>query len=341
MPYKRPYKTTKAQRAKRGSAMSRYSKAKKTSGLNKTEVKQTRIIAKKVVNQLIESKYFATNATIARENGVPAWRNGSINSEVAVFGYTTGFRKNFNSEGADANANYGVNALDGSAIAMRSLDMNRVFTTSNASPQRASYSVVGSSLRPAYNECQWLIDRAQGNVSANEDNGLNYTIRMIRVVPRALKGSFQPIDPKQDLFLDQYNEPFGISTVNASGQNVFGEYEFHMAKVNSRRYSVKADKFMTIAPTNLSQVDSLFNVNVVNPAQRKFKTTHHLGKEFFYEKPNDTSDFTNTYPDTGFDNEYIMFHVIATGNPETSTDNRITPGLLHISARPVSTFKDA
>lgn len=341
MPYKRPYKTTKAQRAKRGSAMSRYSKAKKKSGLNKTEVKQTRIIAKKVVNQLIESKYFNTNPNIARENGVPAWRNGGVNSEVAVFGYTTGFRKSTNSSGTEGDVTYGVNSVDGTVISMRSLDMNKVFTTSTSAAQRASYSVVGSSLRPAYNECQWLIDRAQGNVSANEDNGLNYTIRMIRVCPRALKGSFQSIDPKNDLFLDQYNEPFGISTINNSGQNVFGEYEFHMAKVNTRRYSVKADKFMTIAPTNLSQVDSLFNVNVVNPAQRKFKTSHNLGKELFYQSPNDTSDFRNTYPDTGFDNEYIMFHVIATGNPETNTDNRITPGLLHISARPVSTFKDA
>ncbi len=341
MPYKRPYSTTSKSRRARGSAMSRYKKTATKKGLTKVEKKQTTAIAKKVVNQLVESKYFSTNPNIARENGVPAWRNGSVNSEIAVFGYTTGFRKNVNSGGVEADSTYGVNAVDGSVIGMRSLDMNKVFTTSNSAPQRASYSVVGSSIRPAYNECQWLIDRAQGNVSANEDNGLNYKIRMIRVVPRALKGSFQDIDPKQDLFLDQYNEPFGISTTNSSGQNVFGEYEFHMAKVNSRRYHVKADRVMSIAPTNLSQVDSLFNVNVVNSSQRKFKTVHALGKELFYEKPNDTSDFRNTYPDTGFQNEFVLFHVIATGNPETNTDNRITPGLLHISARPVSTFKDA
>jgi hypothetical protein len=319
--------------------MSRYTSKKK--GLTKVEKKQTIAITKKVVNQMVESKYFNTNPNIARQVSSPAWRNGNINSEIAVFGYTTGFRNNTNSDGDESAMTYGVNAITGNVVSVTSLDMNRVFTTSNSAPQRASYSVVGSSIRPAYNECQWLIDRVQGNVALNEDNGLNYKIRMIRVVPRALKGSFQSINPKADLFLDQYNEPFGISTTNASGQNVFGEYEFHLAKVNSRRYVVKADKILTMNPSNLGQVDSLFTVNVVNESQRKFKTTHHLGKELFYSSPNDTSDLKNTYPDTGFENEYILFHVIATGNPETNTYNRITPGLLHITCRPVSTFKDA
>lgn len=311
-------------------------KTTKPSGLNKTEKKQV----SQIIDSKAESKYFNTNPNIARENGVPAWRNGSVNSEVAVFGYSTGFRKNFNSAGTESDITYGVNALDGTVVSIRSLDMNKVFTTNNSAPQRASYSVVGSTIQPKFNECRWLLDRAQGNVSLNEDNGLVYKIRMIRVTPRALKGSFQMIDPKTDLFLDQYNEPFGISTTNASGQNVFGEYEFHLAKVNSRRYRCIADKFITISPSNLGQVDSLFTVNVVNEAQRKLTTKHNLGKEFYYEKPNDVSDFRNTYPDTGFNNEYILFHVIAVGNPNTNTDDRVTPGLLNITCRPVSTFKD-
>lgn len=315
---------------------------KKFRGLTKVEQKETKSIAKKVVNSMLESKYFRTNATIAAQQGTPAWRNGTVNSEIAVFGYTTGINRSINSGNQDKSYRYGVNSSDGSDIAMTSLDLNRVFVETNTSPQRASYSVVGSSVRPSYNECQWLLDRVQGNVTANADNGLDYKVRMIRVVPRALKGTFQSIDPKTDLFLDQYNEPFGIATTNTAGQNVFAEFEFHLAKTNTRRYRVISDKILTMKPSNKSIDAGTFNVNVVNESLRKIKTQHTIGKELFYEQPNvlDTDGF-NQYPDTGFANEFILFHVIASGHPVVNHDDRITPGLLNISARPVSTFKDA
>ena len=317
-------------------------KAQFRKGLNKTEVKQVRSIAKNQVNSMAESKYFATNANIAQQVAVPAWRNGSINSEIGVFGYTTGLQKSINSDGATATYRYGANASSGSQVSMSSLDLNRVFTDSNSAPQRASYAVVGSSIRPAYNECQWLIDRVQGNVTTDEEKGLPYKVRIIRVSPRALKGTFQESDPRDDLFLDQYNEPFGIRTTNAGGQNVFGQYEYYMAKVNSRRYKVISDKFMTILPTgavsNLSTDD--VQITDVNNGLRRMKTKHSIGKELFYTAPNDSSDTNNQFPDTGFTPEFVLFHVLAQGNAETNSDNRGTASLVKISARPVSTFKD-
>lgn len=340
MPYKRPYKTTAKGRKARGSAMSR-SKAKK-SGLNKTEVKQVRTIAKKQVNSMAESKYFATNPAIAEFSTVPAWRNGSTNSEVGVFGFTTGNQRSTNSAGTSALTYYGVDSVTGNQSMVTSLDLNKVFTTSNSAPQRASYAVVGSSVRPAYNEVQWLLNRIQANVTTDEQKALPYKVRIIRASPRALKGSFQEIDPRNDLFLDQYNEPFGINTTNASGQNVFGQYEFHMAKPNSRRYRIISDRTMTILPTgavsNLSTDD--VQVTDVNNGFRKLKTSHRLGKELFYSAPNDNSTALNQYPDTGFTPEFILYHVIAVGNPESNTNDRTNADLLRISARPVSTFKD-
>lgn len=341
MPYKRPYKTSSKSRKARGSAMSRYKKPS-NKGLTKVEKKETKQIATKVVNSQLESKYFNTNPNIARENGVPAWRNGTINSEIAVFAYTTGINRQVNSANQQQSYKYGVNSVNGSDIAMESLDLNKVFMETNSASQRSSYSVVGSSIKPSYNECQWMLSRVQGNVSANEENGLVYKIRVIRACPRALKGTFQSIDPRNDLFLDQYNEPFGIASTNSAGQNVFGEFEFHLAKTNSRRYKVISDKMLTMKPSNLSLEDGTFNVNVVNESLRKFKTQHKIGKELFYEAPNvDDGTGHNQYPDTGFENEFVLFHVITSGNPETNTDQRGTPGLLNITARPVSTFKDA
>lgn len=320
----------------------------KTRGLTKLEKQQTKTIAKKEVSKAIESKYFETNPEIFEQVAVPAWRNNNVNSEVGVYGYTTGLQNNSNTSipNQTNSYRYGANSVNGDAIPMTSLDLNRVFTDANTIPQRASYSVEGSSLRPSYNECQWLIDRKQGVVTSDKEKGLPYKVRMIRVVPRALKGSAQQIDPRFDLFLDQYNEPFGIRSTNSAGQNVFGSYAFHMAKTNSRRYRVIADKTVTLLPTGaVTDLNTnVVNLNDVNNGFRKIKTKHNIGKELFFQSPNvvvSPTDANNQYPDTGFTPEFVLFHVIALGNPETNQDDRGTADLIKISARPISTFKDA
>ncbi len=312
--------------------------------LGKTQKKEVKKITKSVVKSMAESKYFNTNPSLDQTNQASAWKNEDVQSEVGVFGYTTGLNRARIDNGNTITQTiykYGVNTTSGAEVDMKSLDLNKVFTTNNSSPQRASYSVVGSSIRPNYNECQWLLNRVQGNVTANSDNGLIYKIRVIRAVPRAQKGTYQAIDPKVDLFLDQYNEPFGIATLNASGQNVFGQFECLLAKPNSRRYQIVADKVITFMPSNKSIVSGAFEVNEVHESTKKFKTKHKIGKEFFYENPNNTDAAQfGQYPDTGFKNEFILFHVIAVGNPTVDVDERVTPGLLNITARPVSTFKD-
>ncbi len=312
--------------------------------LTKKAVKQTRKIAKSVVLNMAESKYFNTNPSLDQTQAASAWVNSGVQSEVGVFGYTTGLNRARIDNGTTITQTiykYGVNTLTGAEVEMKSLDLNKVFNENNSSPQRANMSVEGATIRPNYNECQWLLNRVQGNVTANSDNGLVYKVRMIRVVPRAKKGTYLSIDPKMDLFLDQYNEPFGINTTNVAGQNVFTQFECLLAKVNSRRYKVLADKFITLMPANKAIMSGVFTVNEVYDGLKKFKTKHNIGKEFFYEDPNNTdaAEF-GQYPDTGFQNEFVLFHVIAVGHPETSADSRLTPGLLNITARPVSTFKD-
>ncbi len=323
-----------------------YSKGKKRGRrpLSKAARSEVRKIAKKEDAKSTESKYFNTNPNLDQTASASAWRQSSeVQSEVAVYGYTTGLNRARIDNGDTVTQTiykYGVNTATGAEVDMLSLDLNKCFASGNSLPTRSSQSVEGTQCRPHFNEVQWLLNRVQGDVTANKDNGLVYKVRMIRVSPNVKKGTYITIDPKMDLFLDQYNEHFGIQTVKSS-VNVFTQFECMLAKVNTRRYKVISDKMFTIKPSNLAILDSVYTVPVVNDGLKKIRTRHKIGKKFYYENPNDpdASKF-NQYPTTGFKNEFILFHVVALGNPNVSVNDRVTPGLLNITARPVSTFKD-
>lgn len=347
MPTFKKYKTQAERRADRRAARGSSSKSARTLAqargriLSKKQELQTRRIAKNVVMAMSESKYFRTNPLIFDQSFVPAWGDGTTNSQIGVFGFITGSTRNFTSGDHQTDYIYGKSAVGGNNVDMTSLDLNRVFSDQNSSPQRASYSVIGSSCRPAYAECTWTLDRKQGNVTSDPEDGLLYKIRMIRARPRQLKASSQQCDPRRDMFLDQYNEPFGIATVNDAGANVFGPFEFNMAKANSRRYEIIEDKTF-----NMGNAGNHFVYNTTGSNQvtdgfsscfKKFKTKHSIGEELFYEDPNNLASENNSYPDAGFEPEFVLFHVLAIGNPETEPT---TADLIRLSARPLSTFKD-
>ena len=60
-------------------------------------------------------------------------------------------------------------------------------------------------------------------------------MRMIRVQPRMKKYSDVEINPKGDLFVDQYGEAIGV---NSGG---FNTMELELLKINSRKYKVIQD----------------------------------------------------------------------------------------------------
>lgn len=327
-----------------------YSKGKKRGRPRKNKVgyvsrKSQVSTIKRVVKSMSESKYFHTNPALDQTPSASAWKTAAAESEVAVYGYTTGLNRARIDNGATVTQTiykYGVRTVDGSVeeVPILSLDLNKVFTKTNGTPQRANMAVDGTTIRPNYNEVRWLLDRVQGNVTGNSDNGLVYKVRMIRVMPKPRKGTYIQIDPKTDLFLDQYNEHFGIQT-DKDGVQSFNRFTCMLAKVNNRRYTVIADKMFTIKPSNLAIIDTAITVPEVNDGTRMLKTHHKIGKKFFYENPeNKEENEFGQYPTTGFRNEFILFHVIALGNPNVAANDRVTPGLLNITARPVSTFKD-
>lgn len=317
-------------------------------GLTKKEKTQTRKIAKSVVNSLAESKYFNVSREIGEMSFNSAWwASATVQSEIAVLGFTTGFEKNVDAAGSTQSFKYGVNPSNGAQKNMESLELNRVFDSGEGQPL-LQYAVEGNTIRPAYAESHWLLNRLAGNTEQFGDlaNGCNYKVRMIRCKPRPTKGSFNSVRPENDLFLDQSNHEFGINTIS-SGSWVFNPFEFVLAKPNSRKYQILEDTTFVMGPAG-NYVDLGLGAgevanNMQSPESSSCKTlkrTHNIGKELYYNKPNDTTTSQNQYPQDGFHQEFVLFHVWASGNPQTVNTARTTPQLLRLSCRPVSTFKD-
>ena len=227
--------------------------------------------------------------------------------------------------------------------------MNRVFLQDDGPEEfLRAFAIEGQTIRPAYNECKWFLNHVGQSTDVDNSKGLMYRLRCIRVVPRAVKGSFIDIDPQNDLFLDQVNQAFGIATIDSGGTDAkFTREQFHLAKANSRKYRVLQDSFYTVAPAQTyydagnGVGGSALAITSMAPGCLTVTTKHNLGKELFYPRAaTDTTTSLVEYPTTGFVPEYIFWHVIALGDNGTASAARATPLGMTISARPVSTFKD-
>ena len=324
----------------------------KKKGLTKTERTQVKTIAKRVTNSLAETKYFNVSRGLGELPFHHAWENAGSFSEIAVLGFTTGYEKSNTGDGQASRAfKYGVNS-SGNQINMDSLELNRIFTDTDTIPDGAAVkqnAIEGQTVRPSFCQTKWLLNRLAGGIDTlpTVQNGLAYKIRMIRCKPRVTKGSHQRVDPIQDLFVDQANNEFGITTTQG-GINLWNGFEFMLAKPNTRKYQILEDTIFTMGSggnyTNLGSAEDLLKPYQVQQAEssacKVLTRTHDIGKEFYYSDPNDTVDPLSQYPSDGFVPEFILFHVWASGNPEETFTLRETPSLLRLSCRPVSAFKD-
>lgn len=327
---------------KKRSTRSRTSSSNTKKGLTKKEKTQVKTIAKKAVVSMAESKYFNTNSAIANRGPVPIWNDGTRNSSIYCYGYATGRNQDLNTATA-SNINYGVSPVNGQPNQIGSLNLNFVFTENNPIPQRAQFAPDGVTVRPSYAESQWVLERPMVSTQVDPELGAVYRIRMIRCRPRTAKLAYQPADPRFDLFVDAINEPMGIGTTNDSGVPTFDVYEFDMAKTNSRRYQILEDKVFDLACpasyVNTSIGAGEFITTTAKSGCYKMKLKHDIGKELYYPQFNDNSDSANQYPSTGFEPEFIFFHIRALGSVNTGTAG-VTANNIRLSCRPVSTFKD-
>ncbi|APA62656.1 putative capsid protein [uncultured virus] len=329
---------------RRGARSYRPSAKGSSKGLTKTEKKQVSTIAKKAVTSMAESKYFNVRE-VSPEVVNAAWKISTDYSDVGVWGYTTGYNRQTNQSDQQKIMRYGVSTVDGTEISMTNLRMNRVFLNDDTNEALRAFAIEGQTLRPAFNECQWFLNHVAQSTDLDAMKGLQYRLRCVRVTPRAIKGSFQDIDPEQDLFLNQYNQAFGIASTDAVGTSALEHQHYiHLAKVNSRKYKVHQDKFYTVAPAAMyaevsAGASGAYLVTDNAPGCMTMTTTHNIGKELFYPIPN-REDANEMYPTSGFVPEFILWHVIALGDNETASAARATPLGMTIAPRPVSTFKD-
>ena len=310
-------------------------------GLTKVEKKQVNTIAKRAVRSEAESKYFNVNGGILNYAPVVAHQVGTVNSEIGMWGFTTGVRRS----AENAIYRWGQDPANGNITSMTSLNLNYLFKNTTLPASRQQYSLEGQTCRPSYNEVQWFLERPQSNTISDPSKGVPYKIRMLRLVPRALKASYQTINPNTDCFLDSVNEAFGPASLDTAGAAVFNLKEFHLAKANSRRYRVIADTTFSMLPSstrtdtfdpNLATAQSSVIGQPSTSGCKIIKTKHNIGKELYWTDPNSTASAFDQYPETGFEPEFVLFMVAAIGGLTAGdlSDN------IRISARPVSTFKD-
>ena len=306
----------------------RIPKRMSTKGLNKTEKRETREIAKKVLNSQAESKYFNVRDIDDLTNGgsglvlVPA--RGSY-PQMQVLGFATGT----GAQTSGVTLTYGVQP-SGAAKSIQALQHGRIFGSGDAN----GYDIQGSYVTPSLNTTEFNFQRITQSTTDDATACLNttpYMVRILRLTPRPVKGSFQDMNPNEDAFLDQFSQEIGIRAAN------FTHYELHLLKANSKKYKVIQDiKFMMNPAVTYNSLDigtgdfqvSSYSNNCVK--QMLFK--HDIGKKLFYETPNDVSN-----PADGFKNEYILIHVVPVGHTDLST---VRPENVRLGVKAVGTFKD-
>jgi len=309
----RPRGSTNKPKAKRG-------------GLNKTEVKQTRAIAKKVINAKAESKYFDVR-TISQLSGTGG---AGIVPTPARLTYTQlyvqGFAVGENTVGGTA-LNYGQNTLE-------AIEHGRVHPLGNSDNQNLEGQYATPSLSITTFDIQRIVNTSDITLELARQQ-VPLMVRVLRLVPRPQKGSSQDVNPEDDAFLTEGSQEIGVADAD------FQHYQLLMLKANTKKYQVKQDfRFVLTPPLTTTEVALQGNAgstsyqvgNIQTNSHRQMTFKHDIGKKLFYENPQNRSN-----PTDGFKNEYILFHIIPIG---TENDSAILPTSVRIAAKAVGTFKD-
>lgn len=320
MPYRKTYRKKPVYKRKRKTVP-------KKRVYNKKDI---RTIAKNVLMKEAESKYFST-ASLFSLSGTA---NSGLEFGLVRTGYsqmrTIGFAAGSAAQvGGGGVLNYGLDPTSGNPRAIYALQHGRVFASNDAN----GYDMEGSYVSPMLNITTFNLQRLFLNTTTESEavNATPYFVRVLRIVPRPIKSSRSEMDPQADAFLDQYSQQIGVSNAN------FTQYELQMLKPNTKKYKVLQDLSFTMRPsatwnaldigTGTQQVSTL---NTDCRRQMTFK--HNIGKKLFYEQPTLASN-----PTDGFENEFILFHVIPLGTANVAA---YSPNALRIAAKPVGTFKD-
>ena len=322
--------------SKRKAGRPKGSKNRKKKAPAKVTVAKMRQVAKKTVMSLAETKYFNTSrlTTLTRLATISS-RSLATAINVKAFAVGTGDNP---AQGNTGTIDYGFVAGQGNPDVIP-LNMCRVFGNTNPDSSLRKNAVEGAYVQPSICRSEWIIEFPQLFTQADssvytEANPLY--MRMVRVVPRMRKYSDVDIDPKGDLFVDQYGEAIGVNSGN------FNQLELQLLKVNSRKYQVVQDYQHMFVPSSTGSTFAIAdsNTQITNlsryGSRLKLVCNHKQPTKLFYTQTLDGTIVDAAQPEAGQSNELIFFHFTTIGNGgDTDTDCDI-----EITCKAVSTFKD-
>lgn len=309
----------------------------KTAVTRRPAPKMIKSIVKKQVMSMAETKYFNTSrlSTLTR---LSTFSSRSLATAIDVRAFAVGDGSNPVAGQADV-VDYGFVAGQGAPDVVP-LNMVRAFGNANSAISLRKNSIEGAYVSPSTCKSEWIIEFPQITTTSDLGNVAEANpmyMRVIRVVPRMKKYSKVEIDPKTDLFVDQYGEAIGVNSA------VFNQLELQMLKVNARKYQVIQDYQKLLVPSSTSSAFAIAdgNVQITNLSrygnQCKLVFNHKQPKKLYYDDvDNDGVVNDGAQPQAGQNNELIFFHfttIGSRGNVNASND-------IEITCKTVSTFKD-
>lgn len=332
--------------------------------LTKPQRAEVKKIAETTISNVAEAKYM--NAQI--HLGDRPVRSTLGPSRVGVIGYSTSL-----SNTADGQQLYYGYAPNNAQIPIKELKMLRPFVPATGNAQTDNYALVGRECKPKHAECKWRFSREisemlqsvyKNEYYSNEltpplnlAQNLPIIFRMVRVNPKQSQTNIL-CDPKEDLFLDRFNNATGIDT------GTFDDTELLTYRLNRRRYNVIEDKFFRIQNgLTIQWQRSLINTSGVETTpgdrtmlqpiisntnancEKVLTTNHQLTRikhgSVFYDAPEATQ---LEAPSSGHKREFVLIHAIYAGAEAfldgESSATETFPEDVKITASPLCKFTD-
>lgn len=282
---------------------------KKTSGLNKTEKKETKAIVNRAIKANQHVKYFnSLSPEGGEEPQAPAISNvATALKQVSVIGYSSTTNKN----SAGVVQKYGQQNI-------RELYLARPFKAGDPDLDESPNALNGQYAIPKMARANFCIDRVGFNVDnqATSDpvdeacEALPIAFRVIKIGFKAQVGNQVICNPNVDLFLNQYGLEIGIDSED------FNRLVCKYAPINKKKYKVLMDKQFTIAQNNImvphensSGRTTQFFSNATYATKYmpiNFKLSQRKNGKLFYEEPQATTD-VNSFT-SGGERELLLIH---------------------------------
>lgn len=309
-----------------------------SSGLNKTEVRQTKQIAERMILSKAESKYFDCASIAALSNdGVNTSNIGQILVPSGTFGGSQNYRVMVKGY-ATTNIQKGDTSVEkytyGSNVLIQEEMINLQMTRRDVDATTSSYTMEGKYATPSLSTLEMFITRVAEANPPNDEMLLRdkspIKFRVIMASPRTSTSKnsnyTQEIDPCKDLFLTEKGVATGVD-------DTLSVYQMELLKTNGRKYKIGMDKTFTLNCPN-SYVTSTGVQQIGNGVSNKMvKFKFDLGKEVFYK------EVSNRLATAGSTNQFVLIHAWfpCLGNLDNSNLDMTD---VRLSSKAISTFKD-